>query len=211
LSPKSQRVSAHQVLGGIKYEHVGVTVVVPGLGPALGVCGRTTDGAFSNLANRLEKAVVGCTNVHLMYPGFVFGFLHLIRFGRISEVGNPQDASFDERNQPLPAIRRYHEVLVALAGRNSITDPGMRYEAVGLLVYRCAKSGSEIWNDYPPKDSPVHFTKFFQRLYNLYDLRFGYPDPDGPNIRKGWRAISRDLPSAFDRELAFPWEIRLAE
>ncbi|MGA9057766.1 MAG: hypothetical protein WB763_14785, partial [Terriglobia bacterium] len=64
---------------------------------------------------------------------------------------------------------------------------------------------------YPPKDSPVHFTNFFQRLYNLYDLRFGYPDPDGPNIRKGWRPCGKDFPSAFDPELPFPWEIRLAD
>lgn len=208
---KVKGVAEQRVLGGIKYKNVDVTVVVPGLGPALGISGKSTGNAFRNLTNRMEEALGECTNVHLMYPGFVFGFLHLIRFGKVSEVGNTQDASFDEHNQPLPAIRRYHEVLVALAGRNSITDPGMRYEAVGLLVYRCAKSGGEIWNDYPPKDSPVHFANFFQRLYDLYDLRFGYPDPDGPNIRKGWRVSSKALPPAFDRELRFPWEIRLAE
>ena len=208
MSAKPQEVSKHRVLGGFKDENVDVTVLVPGLGPVLGISTRRTANAFRNLAVRMEEALVGCTNVHLMYPGFVFGFLHLIRFGKASEVGNPQDASFDEHNHPLPAIRRYHEVLVALAGRNSITDPGMRYEAVGLLVYRCAKSGAELWNDYPPKDSPVHFTNFFQRLYNLYDLRFGYPDPDGPNIRKGWRPCGKDFPSAFDPELPFPWEIR---
>jgi hypothetical protein len=211
FAAKARGVSEQRVLGGIKYKDVDVTVVVPSLGPALGISGKSTGNAFRNLTNRMEEALGECTNVHLMYPGFVFGFLHLIRFGKASEVGNPQDASFDEHNHALPAIRRYHEVLVALAGRNSITDPGMRYEAVGLLVYRCAESGGEIWNDYPPKDSPVHFTNFFQRLYNLYDLRFGYPDPDGPNIRKGWRPCGKDFPSAFDRELPFPWEIRLAE
>jgi hypothetical protein len=211
VSPKLQGVSTRRVLGGIKDESVDVTVLVPGLGPVLGISSKRTANSFRNLTVRMEETLVRCTNVHLMYPGFVFGFLHLIRFGKVSEVGNPQDASCDERNQPLPAIRRYHEVLVALAGRNSITDPGMRYEAVGLLVYRCAKSGGEIWNDYPPKDSPVHFTNFFQRLYNLYDLRFGYPDPDGPNIRKAWRVSRKLFPSAYDSELPFPWKTRLAE
>jgi hypothetical protein len=208
---KVKGVTEQRVLGGIKYKNVDVTVVVPGLGPALGISGKSTGNAFRNLTNRMEEALGECTNVHLMYPGFVFGFLHLIRFGKVSELGNPQDASFDEHNQPLPAIRRYHEVLVALAGRSSITDPGMRYEAVGLLVYQCAKSGGGIWNDYPPKDSPVHFTNFFQRLYNLYDLRFGYPDPDGPNIRKEWQVSHKLFATTFDRELPFPWEARLAE
>lgn len=203
--------SEQRVLGGIKYKNVDVTVVVPGLGPALGISGKSTGNAFRNLTNRMEEALGECTNVHLMYPGFVFGFLHLIRFNKISDVGNPQNASFDDHSEPLAAIRRYHDVLLALAGRNTITDPGMRYEAVGLLVYRCTKSGAEFWNDYPPKDSPVHFANFFRRLYELYDLRYGYPDPNGPNIRKGWRLKSKDLPASFDRHVGFPWEVRLSD
>ncbi len=208
---KAKSTSEHRVLGGIKYRDVDVTVVVPGLGPALGISGKSTGNAFRNLTNRMEEALGECTNVHLMYPGFVFGFLHLIRFSKVSEVGSPQDASFEEDNQPLPAIRRYHEVLLALGGRNTITDPGMKYEAVGLLVYRCRKSNSEIWNDYPPKDSPVHYANFFRRLYDLYALRFGYPDPDGPNIRKGWRVKGKVFPASFDHSLRFVWEIRLAD
>jgi hypothetical protein len=199
------------VLGGIKYKDVDVTVLVPGLGPALGISGKSTGGAFRNLTNRMEEALGECTNVHLMYPGFVFGFLHLIRFGKHSEVGNIQNASFDEEDQPLAAIKRYHEVLLALAGRNTITDPGMRYEAVGLLIYRCSPSGAKIWTAYPPKDSPVHFSNFFRRLYLLYDLRFGYPDPSGPNIRKAWCPKGEKFPSSFDEQTPFPWEIKLAD
>jgi hypothetical protein len=209
--PKAKPITEHRVLGGIRYKDVDVTVVVPGLGPALGISAKSTGNAFRNLTNRMEEALGECTNVHLMYPGFVFGFLHLIRFSKLSEVGSPQDASFDEQNEPLPAIRRYHDVLIALAGRNFITDPGMRYEAVGLLVYRGTKSGGEIWNLYPPEDSPVHFANFFPRLYNLYDLRFGYPDPDGPNIRKAWRVKGKEIPTVIDRGLPFPWELRLAQ
>jgi hypothetical protein len=125
-------------------------------------------------------------------------------------VASIQDASFDKDDRPLPSIRRYHEVLVALSGRNTITDPGMRYEAVGMLVYRCGKSSVEIWNEYPPKESPVHFSNFFQRLYNLYDLRFAYPEPNGPNIRKEWRVAAGELPAKFDEGFHFSWEPRLA-
>jgi hypothetical protein len=209
--PESPKISEHRVLGGIKYKDVDVTVVVPGLGPALGISGKSTGNAFRNLTNRMEEALGECTNVHLMYPGFVFGFLHLLRFSKESEVESIQDASFDKRDMPLPAIRRYYEVLLALAGRNTITDPGMKYEAVGLLIYRCTPAGPKIWNAYPPKDSPVHFSNFFRRLYDLYDVRFGYPDPSGPNIRKVWRSKGSEIPSIVDEESSFTWEARLAD
>jgi hypothetical protein len=209
-SPETVDASEHRVLGGIKYKNVDVTVLVPGLGPALAISGKSTGNAFRNLTNRMEEALGECTNVHLMYPGLVFGFLHLIRFAKESEVGNAPDASFDENDEPLPAIRRYHDVMRALGGRSTITDPGMRYEAVGFLVYRSTASGPGIWNKYPPPDSPVHFSRFFQRLYDLYDLRFGYPDPDGPNIRKVWYPQSLELPERIDKNLIFEWQPRLA-
>jgi len=198
-----------RVLGGIKYKNVDVTAIVNGLGPAMGISAKSTGNAFRNLTNRMEEALGECTNVHLMYPGFVFGFLHLIKFNKESDVGNPQDASFDEDNKPLPTIARYHEVLVALSGRNAITDPGMRYEAVSLVVYRCVGERAEIWPKYPPPDSPVHFSRFFHRLYDLYDLRYAYPDPDGPNIRKSWRSELPSIPTKLDEELPFSWELRL--
>ncbi len=87
----------------------------------------------------------------------------------------------------------------------------MRYEAVGLLIYRCTPSGPRVWTAYPPKESSVHFSKFFQRLYDLYDIRFGYPDPGGPNVRKAWRSKGEKLPSIFDKDVAFPWETRLTD
>ena len=211
LSPETEDISEHRILGGIKYKDVDVTVLVPGLGPALAVSGKSTGNAFRSLTNRMEEALGECTNIHLMYPGLVFGFLHLIRFAKESEVGNPQDASFDEQGQPLPAIQRYHDVMLGLSGRSTITDPGMRYEAVGLLVYKCTPPGPSILKTYPPTDSPVHFSKFFQRLYDLYDLRFGYPDPDGPNIRKVWHPQFDNLPKSLDKNLFFEWLLRLGE
>jgi hypothetical protein len=86
----------------------------------------------------------------------------------------------------------------------------MRYEAVALLVYTCRGGRAEIWDDYPPKNSPVHFFNFFQRLYDLYDLRYVYPDPDGRSARKEWQLDSGDLPSRFDSKTRFAWELREA-
>jgi hypothetical protein len=210
ISSSKTKRSEHRVLGGIKYKAVDVTAVIPGIGPALGISAKSTGNAFRNLTNRMEEALGECTNVHLMYPGFVFGFLHLIRFRTESEVKSSNDASFDKSNDPLPAIRRYHEVLVALAGRHAITDPGMRYESVGLLVYKCAGERAEIWKEYPPRESPVYFSKFFQKLYDLYDLRYAYPDPDSSNIRKSWKLTNEAIPMEFDSKIGFPWELRLA-
>jgi hypothetical protein len=68
-----------------------------------------------------------------------------------------------------------------------------------------------IWKMYPPDTSPAHFLKFFHRLYDLYDLRFGYPDPDGPNIRKAWVPQFEGLPVIVDKDLPFRWQPRLAE
>jgi hypothetical protein len=209
-SPGTASTSERRILGGIKYKSVDVACFVNGLGPAIGISAKSTGNAFRNLTNRMEEALGECTNVHLMYPGFVFGFLHLIKFSKKYEVGNSQDTSFDESDNPLPAIVRYHEVLMGLAGRNTITDPGSRYESVALLVYREDKGHPTIWSGYPPPDSPVHFARFFERLYSLYDLRFAYPDPDGPNVRKEWRTEAISIPAQFDRELPYPWTARLA-
>jgi len=121
-APGEANESEARVLGGIKYKDVDITVVVPGVGPALAISVKNTGNAFRNLTNRMEEALGECTNVHLMYPGFVFGFLHFLRFRTINEAGTP-DASFTEKGEPLPAITRYHEVMNSLSGRRLITDP----------------------------------------------------------------------------------------
>ncbi len=68
-----------RILGGIKAKTIDVTVVHPSIGPVLGVSAKSTGNAFRNLTNRMEEALGDCANIHMMYPGFVFGFLHFIK------------------------------------------------------------------------------------------------------------------------------------
>lgn len=198
--------SEARVLGGIKYKDVDVTVIVPGIGPALAISAKSTGNAFRNLNNRMEEALGECVNVHLMYPGLVFGFLHLIRFATVATTGRA-DASFSDQGKPLPSILRYYEVLRSLSGRTLITDPGMRYESVSLAMYDCSHKGT-IREGFPATDSPIHLSRFFTLLYQLYDLRFGYPDPKGPNIRKEWKPQQGVPVGLQDSDTTFAWEVR---
>jgi hypothetical protein len=188
---------------------VDVSVIVPNVGPALGISTKSTSGAFRNLTNRMEEAPGECANIHMMYPGFVFGFLHLIRFARVSDGVTVQNASFQPDNSPSKALERFHNVLSTLAGRSMITDPEFRYEAIAMLVYRCNGQGAEIWPHYPPPTSPIHFSKFFPRLYELYDLRFSYPNPKSDNVRKLWRLKDLESKPEYDSLSGFPWDTRI--
>ena len=205
---EAEDASEQSVLGAMKYKNVDVTVVIPGIGPALGISAKSTGNAFRNLTNRMEEAPGDCVNIHMMYPGFVFGFLHLIKFAKMSDVRTPNDASFDADGKPLESIVRYHNALSALSGRTTITDPAMRYESVGLLVYRCVDGRGEVFPGYPAPDSPIHFSRFFQKLYEVYDLRYAYPDSSGRNHRKAWSASAGALPEKVDVTTGCSWEPR---
>jgi len=200
--------SEQSVLGAMKYKNVDVTVVVPGIGPALGISAKSTGNAFRNLTNRMEEAPGDCVNIHMMYPGFVFGFLHLIKFAKTTDVVSPNDASFDSKGKPLDSIVRYHNALSALTGRTTITDPAMRYESVGLLVYQCVDGKAKVFPNYPATESPIHFSRFFQKLYDAYDLRYAYPDTSGRNHRKAWAVPRGSWSEKFDAEMGCPWEPR---
>jgi hypothetical protein len=207
-SPEAESSTEQSVLGGMKYKNLDVAVLPPGIGPALGVSVKSTGSAFRNLTNRMEDAPGDCVNIHMMYPGFVFGFLHLIRFGRVADGLGANDASFDSQDRPFDSIVRYHNALCALTGRSTITDSPTRYESIGLLVYRCLGEKVEIWPGYPAPDSPIHYSKFFQRLYEVYDLRYAYPDARGINHRKSWAVSSGTLMDIFDTSTGHPWHSR---
>ncbi len=208
-SRAAENPSEQSVLGAMKYKNVDVTVVIPGIGPALGISAKSTGSAFRNLTNRMEEDPGDCVNIHMMYPGFVFGFLHLIKFAKATEVTSPNDASFDSQGRPLDSIVRYHNALSALTGRTTITDPAMRYESVGLLVYRCVEGRAEILPTYPLPESPIHFSRFFQKLYDIYDLRYAYPDSSGRNHRKTWVVPQGTWTDKFDVSTGCSWEPRL--
>ena len=209
-SKTSENPSEQSVLGGMKYKNVDVAAVIPGIGPALGISAKSTGNAFRNLTNRMEEAPGDCANIHMMYPGFVFGFVHLIKFAKTNEVDGPANASFDEKGHPLDSLVRYHNALSALSGRTTITDPPMRYESIAVVVYRCVGDNVEIWRNYPSAQSPLHYSKFFQRLYDVYDLRYAYPDSSGRNHRKVWALHGDSLPLEFDATTGCTWSPRLS-
>jgi hypothetical protein len=197
-----------RVLGGVKVKNLDVTVLHPSIGPVLGISAKSTGNAFRNLTNRMEEAVGDCANIHMMYPGFVFGFLHFIKFASTSDIKRA-DATFDTSGNPLPHLQRYHEVLVSLSGRQTVTDAAMRYESVGLIIYHCKAGEAGIYPHYPPAASPVHYSRFFERLYQLYDLRFSYPFSQGQGARKTWILEGVEASGPFDDSVGFPWDLRV--
>ncbi len=209
FSAEAEDSGEQSVLGGMKYKNLDVTVFPPGIGPALGISVKSTGNAFRNPTNRMEEAPGDCVNIHMMYPGFVFGFLHLIKFGTVADGVSGNDASFDAEGRPLEGIVRYHNALCALNGRGTITDPPMRYESIGLLVYRCFEGKVEIWPNYPAPESPIHYSRFFQRLYEAYDLRYAYPDARGQNHRKSWTVGTGILADTFDAPTGHSWRSRI--
>lgn len=67
------------ILGGLKSKALDVVVARSGAGPMVGISVKGTGNAFRNLTNRMEEAVGDATNLHIMYPGLVYGFLHFMR------------------------------------------------------------------------------------------------------------------------------------
>ena len=100
----------------------------------------------------------------------------------------------------MPSLRRMFE-----------GEPAMRYESVGLIVYKCDNGNATIVPDYPAQDSPVHYKQFFERLYRTYDLRYAYPDSSGKSARKAWTLRGLMLPAVIDSETGFPWSPRLGD
>jgi hypothetical protein len=209
-SPEKANPSEQAVLGGWRYKNADVGVIVPGIGPGLCISIKSTANAFRNLTNRMDEAPGDCANLHMMYPGAVFGYLAFIKYQAPGKDVSTPDVSFNADGTPTRSIRRYHDVLAAISGRSVITDSAMRFEAVALVVYRCVGDKAELYPGYPASDSPVHYRNFFTRMYELYDLRFSYLKPNGPAARKLWSAPSLGLAEEYDEQIGFPWEPRFA-
>jgi len=173
------------VLGGLKSKAVDVVVCKDGVGPVVAVSVKGTGNAFRNLTNRMEEAIGDSTNVHLMYPGLVYGFLHLLKANREGTPGlAANDISVDATGTVVPAVQRYHDVLLGLAGRRLVRDDYTRYEAVALaMVESSGASKGAVLPGFPSADSPLLLTHFFTTLYATYDLRFPYDcQPAAPGV-----------------------------
>jgi hypothetical protein len=186
FAPDKEDNREQTLLGGLKSKAVDVVVTKEGIGPVLAISVKGTGNAFRNLTNRMEEAIGDSTNLHIMYPGLVYGFLHFLKANREGEAPlAPNDIALTESGEPVTAIRRYHDVLLGLAGRRLVRDDYTRYEAVGLaMVVPRGETRNQLLAAFPPSDSPLHFAKFFDVLYSVYDLRYAYTAASLTRLRR---------------------------
>lgn len=175
FSEQAQRDNGQTVLGGLKTKDTDVVVAKPGIGPVVAVSVKGTGGAFRNLTNRMEEAIGDSTNLHIMYPGLVYGFLHVMKAHRAGTPDlAPNDIAVNEAGEVVQSIRRYHDVLLGLAGRRFVRDDFTRYEAVSLALVNSLEGAGSLFDRFPPADSPLNLHGFFDTIYRIYDLRFPY-------------------------------------
>jgi hypothetical protein len=189
------------VLGGLKTKSIDVVVSKNGVGPCLAISAKGTRKAFRNLTNRMEEAVGDCTNIHVSYPALVYGFWHILRVTRPGRIGKNtpgflkpdkdgksicmEDVSVTRSGEPMRGVRQYHDVMGRLTGRADLRSDPSRYEAVALLMVEGrARHPVEVFNTYPPLQSPLHSTTFFGTLLRQYDLRFVYGAPSLSETRR---------------------------
>lgn len=177
FDPTQERETEQVIVGGIKSKKVDVVVNKEGVGPVICISMKGTRGAFRNLTNRMEELIGDCANLHMMYPGLVFGFLHVLRGNWEGPGVERNDVCVKATGEVVGSIERWHDVLVLLTGRKMIFDDLMRYEAVLLLIAETRPpSEGTLFPTFPPGDSPLSVDSFFSTLFNLYDLRFQYKE-----------------------------------
>lgn len=205
------------VLGGLKTKQVDVVVTKQFLGPVMAVSCKGVTGAFRNLTNRLEETIGECTNLHITYPALVLGYLVIMRANRQVEKTLNQaeqsaqsinendegakelkrnDIAMQDDGSPVAGIVRFHNALRELVGRRGIRDDISRYEAIGLGLIEMERANcGELVPFFPPEDSPLLLTDFFNKLYARYDERFVYSAPDlkGSTGRLEWSPESPAL------------------
>ena len=184
------------VLGGLKSKDVDVVVAKQGVGPVVAVSVKGTGNAFRNLTNRMEEAIGDSTNLHIMYPGLVYGFLHFLKANKEgSPELAPNDVAITAAGEVVSSIRRYHDVLLGLAGRRLVRDEITRYEAVAVCLVEPNGPGlGRLRDEFPAPDSPLQVSRFFDGLYATYDLRFPYVAASVSSLRRlAWDADSPAL------------------
>lgn len=174
-SPESETESELTVFGGMKTKQIDVVVVKPSIGPVLAVSVKGTCGAYRNLTNRMEEAVGDSTNIHIMYPGLVYGFLHVLRANHEEDGFDRRDAGLLRDGTLSPLIGRYAEALREMTGRRFVRDDPSGYEAVALVLVenREGVAGMAI-PGLPSPDPDLALDRFFPTLYRVYDSRFPF-------------------------------------
>jgi hypothetical protein len=179
------------VIGGLKSKKIDVVVTKPTVGPVLAISVKGTKKAFRNLTNRMEEAIGDSTNLHLMYPGLVYGFFHVLQANRAGTPGLLKpDTSVALDGNAVKSVRRYHDVLTNLTGRRLVRDDYTRYEAVGFALVEKSADGASIFPGFPDPSSPLAPEKFFHTLYQIYDLRYPYMSNRQGLARYSWLADS---------------------
>ncbi len=195
LDSASEDGGEQTVLGGLKTKSVDVVVTKPGIGPVLAISVKGTIGAFRNLTNRMEEAIGDSANIHIMYPGLVYGFLHLLKGNDARRVAlQPNDAAISKEGKVVSSLRRYHDVLLGLTGRKFVRDDVSRYEVVGLGLVNPHDDLGALNSEFPPTDSPLQIRNFTASLLATYDLRFPYVASSVAILRRSiWDAASPAL------------------
>lgn len=177
----------------------------PGIGPVIAVSMKGTLGAFRNLTNRMEEAVGDCTNLHLCYPALVYGFFHVLRATCAASGVPVNDVCVSANGKVADFVVRYHDILTRLNGRLDLRDEPTKYEAVCLGLVNPDEPGrGTLLTGFPPPDSQLLFSSFFERIYRAYDVRFVYAAPNLESVtaRHLWDPASPALsgPSPVDYE-----------
>lgn len=216
FDPEAGGSGEQTILGGLKTKQVDVVVTKPNIGPVVAVSMKGTLNAFRNLTNRMEEAGGDCTNLHLTYPSLVYAFWSVLRANRPGPVPpdspkamqtadglvRTQDLALDEDGGAKTWIERYHLALCGLTGRDGIRNDVSKYEAVALTLVDVEEGHlGEIYDGFPPPESPLHFGTLLETIYRQYDMRFVYQAPDlkAHTLRKGWH---EDSPALQDWKVA---------
>jgi len=176
--PDAAKPGEQTILGGLKTKNVDVVVSTRETGPCLAVSVKGSLNAFRNLTNRMEEAVGDCTNLHISYPALVYGFLHVIRANRETDVKHRNDIAVFDNGAIAEGLKRYHDTMARLTHRSDVRNEASRYETVALaLVETQGPERGMVKDSFPAPESPLLFASFFDTLYTVYDLRFVFSAP----------------------------------
>jgi len=206
--PDAETTSELTVLGGMKTKRIDVVVAKDGIGPVVAISVKGSFRAYRNLVNRMEEAIGDSTNIHVMYPGLVYGFLHVLRANREANGYDRKDFAISEDGSISSSVMQYHAALSEMTGRRLVRNDYTRYESVALTVVENHPPHvvGSVSDAFPERDSPLRIELFFSRLFSVYDLRFpARADRLRIARRVAWYAESsffQDLCRDTDRPLA---------